>query len=369
MNASSNDRDFMNVALRLARRAMGDTAENPPVGCVVVRDGQIVGRGRTASGGRPHAETEALAMAGPAARGATAYVTLEPCAHHGKTPPCAEALIAAGVARVVVAIEDPDPRVDSGGLKQLREAGIEVSLGVGAEDAALVADGFLSRIRTGRPKVTLKLATSLDGRIATSTGASRWITGLAARARGHRMRARHDAILIGVGTALADDPNLDCRLPGLTSRSPIRVVMDGALRLPMTSGLVKTARERPTVVVAAPTANPVKRQELEGHGVAVASVDADDEGRPDIEAALRLLARRGVGRVLVEGGATVARSLIAADLVDTLAWFRAPMVLGGDGIPAIAALGLDAVDAAPRFVPVRTESLNGDRLEILRRRA
>lgn len=369
MSVAPDDRDFMNVALRLARRAIGDTAENPPVGCVVVRDDRIVGRGRTASGGRPHAEVEALAMAGEQARGATAYVTLEPCAHHGRTPPCAEALIAAGVTRVVVAVEDPDPRVDGGGLKRLREAGIEVSLGVGAEDAALIASGFLSRIRVGRPTVTLKLATSLDGRIATSTGASRWITGPAARARGHRMRARHDAILIGVGTAIADDPSLDCRIPGLRSRSPIRVVMDGALRLPVTSGLVTTAHDRPTIVIALPTANPVKRQELEGHGIAVATVNADDNGHPDIGAALKLLAERGIGRVLVEGGAAVARSLIAAGSVDALAWFRAPIVLGGDGIPAVAALGLDAVDAASRFVPVRTESLDGDTLEILRRRA
>lgn len=367
MSADPDDKAFMEVALRLARRAVGDTADNPPVGCVLVRDGRVVGRGRTASGGRPHAEVQALAMAGEAARDCTAYVTLEPCAHHGRTPPCADALIAAGVARVVVAIEDPDPRVDGGGLARLREAGIEISTGIGAESATTIAAGFLSRIRTGRPIVTLKLATSLDGRIATATGASRWITGPRARARGHRMRARHDAILIGVGTAITDDPSLDCRLPGLQSRSPVRVVMDGALRLPASSGLVRTAHEWPTVVIASASADPAKRQELEGHGVAVATVEVNNDGRPAIGAALTLLAGRGVGRVLVEGGATVAKSLIAADAVDTLAWFRAPMLLGGDGIPAVGALGLDAIGTAPRFVPVRTESLDGDTLEILHR--
>ncbi|NQW10750.1 MAG: bifunctional diaminohydroxyphosphoribosylaminopyrimidine deaminase/5-amino-6-(5-phosphoribosylamino)uracil reductase RibD [Alphaproteobacteria bacterium] len=358
----------MDVALRLARRAVGDTAENPPVGCVLVRDGRIVGRGRTASGGRPHAEAEALARAGDAARGSTAYVTLEPCAHHGRTPPCADALIEAGIARVVVAIEDPDPRVDGAGLARLRAAGLDVSVGSGAETAAVIAGGFLTRMRAGRPIVTLKLATSLDGRIATSTGASRWITGPAARARGHRMRARHDAILIGVGTAIADDPSLDCRLPGLRTRSPIRVVMDGALRLPASSGLVRTARDRPTLVVATSQVNPDRRRALEEFGVAVSTVAADEEGRPCVTAALAMLAESGIGRVLVEGGAAVARSLVAADMVDTVAWFRAPVVLGGDGIPAVGALGLDAVDAAPRFVSVRTESLDGDTLEILRRR-
>ncbi len=246
----------MAVALRLARWSVGDTAENPPVGCVLVRDGRIVGRGRTARGGRPHAEAIAILQAGSAARGSTAYVTLEPCAHHGKTPPCADALAAAGVLRVVAALRDPDPRVDGGGFESLARAGVTVDTGLGSDEAKAVAEGFLSRTVTGRPHVTLKLATSLDGRIATASGASRWITGPEARAHAHAMRARYDAILVGIGTAIADDPDLTCRAPGLAERSPLRVVLDGRLRLPTEGRLARTARSvRTLAVTAAPSDN------------------------------------------------------------------------------------------------------------------
>jgi len=356
----------MAVALRLARMAVGDTAENPPVGCVLVRDGRIVGRGRTATGGRPHAEAIALRQAGAAARGATAYVTLEPCAHHGRTPPCADALVAAGVARVVVAIADPDPRVDGGGFATLRAAGVAVTVGPGAEAAQEIAAGFLSRIRRRLPFVTLKLATSLDGRIATASGASRWITGAAARQHAHALRARYDAILVGVGTALADDPALTCRTPGLGGRSPVRVVLDGGLRLPLDGALARTAGEVPTWVVARPDA---VDPGLAALGVEILHAPADQAGRPDLSDALVALADRGIGRVLVEGGAAVARSLIGGGLVDELRWYRAPMVLGGDGRAAVDPLGIVSPDGSPTFRREDCTPVGADMLETYRRRS
>ena len=367
MTDAADDSRWMAVALRLARAAIGDTAENPPVGCVLVRDGRVVGRGRTAAGGRPHAEAAALAQAGTAARGATAYVTLEPCAHHGRTPPCAEALAAAGVTRVVAAIRDPDPRVDGGGFETLRRAGIAVDVGLGAGLATAIAAGFLARVSAGRPHVTLKLATSLDGRIATAAGASRWITGPAARAHAHAVRARHDAILVGIGTALADDPSLTCRAPGLENRSPVRVVLDGRLRLPATSVLARTAGSVPTWVVTG-TGHSGSPAALRDLGVTVIEAEPDEAGRPSVAAALVALAGRGIGRLLVEGGAAVARSFVAADLVDEIAWYRAPMLLGGDGRAAVDPLAVPAPDAAPRFVRVDSAAFGEDVLETYRRR-
>src|SRR5512134_1017521 len=229
------DAHWMGVALTLARRGLGNTWPNPSVGCVLVRDGRVVGRGWTQPGGRPHAETEALRRAGDLARGATAYVTLEPCSHHGRTPPCCNALIAAGVARVVCAMRDPDPRVDGRGFARLREAGIEVVEGLLEAEAQALNAGFARRIREGRPFVTLKLATTLDGRIATARGESRWITGPEARREAHALRARHDAILVGSGTAVSDDPDLSCRLPGAAPVKSLRVIADARLRTPPTA--------------------------------------------------------------------------------------------------------------------------------------
>src|SRR4051794_21716572 len=247
-----DDRRAMSAALALARRGLGNVWPNPAVGCVIVKDGRVVGRGWTQPGGRPHAETEAIARAGEAARGGTAYVTLEPCSHSGRTPPCAEALIAAGVSRVVASIEDPDPRVAGGGLTKLREAGIAVESGLCADQAEEINAGFLRRVRTGRPLVTLKLATSLDGRIATASGESRWITGPAARERTHLLRATHDAILVGTATVLADDPQLTCRLNGLEHRSPVRVALDRNLVIPPAARLVAEAGRVPTWFITAP---------------------------------------------------------------------------------------------------------------------
>ena len=358
----------MDAALALAGRGLGVVAPNPAVGCVLVKGGRVVGRGWTQPGGRPHAEAEALRRAGAAARGATAYVTLEPCAHHGRTPPCAEALIEAGVARCVVALEDPDPRVAGKGVAKLRAAGLEVVAGPGAEAASEVNAGYLLRQRLGRPLMTLKLATSLDGQIATRRGESRWITGPAARARGHLLRARHDAILIGSGTAIADDPRLDARLPGLGAASPVRVVLDGRLRLPLTHDLVRRAGEQPTWLVTRVGSDPARRRAYTTAGVEVIEVELDEEGNLSLAAALKALGARGLTRVMVEGGGRIAAALLRLDLVDRLVWFHGPSVIGGDGIHAVTGFGLDSLAQAPRFEPRGVARLGGDLVETYARR-
>lgn len=356
----------MRAALSLAGRGLGRVWPNPAVGCVLVAGGdrhRVVGRGWTQPGGRPHAETEAIARAGEAARGATAYVTLEPCAHHGKTPPCADALIAAGISRVVVAVEDADPRVRGKGLKRLEAAGAVVESGVlRAEAEALNAGYFLQR-REGRPLVTLKLATTLDGRIATHAGESRWITGDDARRRVHLMRARHDAVLVGIGTALADDPVLTCRLSGLEDRSPVRVVLDARLHLPLTSRLVATADRIPTWIVTLPGSDRRRHRAFEECGVRVVEVRSAADGYPDPTAALQTLAEAGLTRVLVEGGGHVAAALVRAGLVDRLCWFRSTGLMGGDGIPAVAAYGVDALSLMRRFRRTGVAPVGDDVLE------
>lgn len=339
----------MAAALDLAARGLGAVWPNPAVGCVLVRNDRVVGRGWTQPGGRPHAETEALRRAGELAAGATAYVTLEPCAHQGKAPPCADALIAAKVARVVAALEDPDPRVGGRGLARLREAGIVVDTGIGQAAAADLNAGFLCRLQHGRPLVTLKLASSLDGRIATHGGESKWITGEAARARAHLLRAQHDGIMVGVGTAALDDPDLTCRLPGMADRSPIRIVVDGHLRLPLTSRLVRSADKVPIWLAVRDDADPARLQAYQQCGVEIIPVAAGSTGMPDLQAVLRALGERGMTRVLAEGGSRLAASLVRDDLVDRLAWFQAPKIIGGDGLAAIEAFGLDRLLAAPLF--------------------
>jgi len=357
----------MRAALALAARGLGRTWPNPSVGCVLVREGRVVGRGWTQPGGRPHAETEALGRAGEAARGATAYVSLEPCSHTGKTPPCAEALIAAGIARVVAAVEDPDPRVSGRGIAMLRAAGVRVDKGPCAEEAAELNAGFFLRIKRGRPLVSLKLATSLDGRIATHSGDSRWITGEAARRRAHGLRATHDAILVGTGTALADDPELTCRLPGLGERSPVRVVLDRQLRLPPGAKLLATARDVPTWVITAAAGDPARRQALEGAGVEIIDVAAAPDGRLTVSAALQALGARGITRLLVEGGSELSASLLQQDLVDRLYWFRSASIIGGDGLAAAASLGIEQLVDAKLFARVDVETVGEDVLEIYRR--
>jgi diaminohydroxyphosphoribosylaminopyrimidine deaminase/5-amino-6-(5-phosphoribosylamino)uracil reductase len=362
------ERDAMQAALALARRGLGTVWPNPAVGCVIVRDGRIVGRGWTQPGGRPHGETEALRRAGDAARGATAYVSLEPCCHWGQTPPCADALIKAGVRRVVVALEDPDPRVAGEGLRRLRAAGLQVETGLCAEEAGAINVGFFSRLRLGRPVVTLKLATSLDGRIATRSNESRWITGPAARDRAHALRASHDAIMVGSGTVTADDPQLTCRLPGLSKRSPVRVVVDRHLAIRSDTRLVADAKQVPTWIITLPSADRARRRALHDRGVVVIEVGADGVGGIDFAAALAALGERGITRLLVEGGGQLAAALARARLVDALVWVHAPLLIGGDGVPAVAGLDLEILARAPRFERLSAETVDGDVLTALRYR-
>ncbi|MDR3500391.1 MAG: bifunctional diaminohydroxyphosphoribosylaminopyrimidine deaminase/5-amino-6-(5-phosphoribosylamino)uracil reductase RibD [Parvibaculum sp.] len=361
--ASATDIEFMKMALALAARGLGNVAPNPAVGCVIVKNGIVVGRGWTQAGGRPHAETEALKRAGAAARGATAYVTLEPCAHHGKTPPCAEALIAAGVARVVGAVSDPDPRVAGRGFAMLDKAGIAVEEGVCEAEARRLNEGFFLKVLHERPLVTLKVASSADGRIATHAGQSQWITGELARARGQLLRATHDAIMVGSATAIVDDPRLTCRLPGLEGRSPIRIVADGRLRLPLTSKLVQEARDVPVwILTLAEGGDASRRAAFRDCGVELIDIPAGSDGFMDMVAALKQIAQRGVTRLLVEGGARLAASLMRARLVDRVEWFRSSIVIGGDGTPAIAALGVDTLAKAPALQLRETLVLGDDTL-------
>ena len=353
----------MRHALVLAQRSLGQTAPNPAVGCVIVSpQGQIVGRGRTAKGGRPHAEVLALAEAGEAARGATVYVTLEPCSHTGQTPPCAGALIAAGVARIVVAVGDPDPRVNGRGVAMLRAAGIAVEEGLCAAEAAALNAGFFLKLRENRPLVTLKIAQSLDGRIATATGESQWITGEPARAFGHLLRARHDAILIGSGTAEADDPMLTCRLPGLEARSPLRVVLDSRLRLNEWSKLAQSAAAHPTLLFTAAPEGSGRQGALEACGIEVLRVGRDAVGRPRLSEVLAVLAGRGITRLLVEGGASVHASFLDHHLADRLEVFGAPLVLGGSGRPSVESLAAFSLSEAPRFKRSACRVLGSDLL-------
>jgi diaminohydroxyphosphoribosylaminopyrimidine deaminase / 5-amino-6-(5-phosphoribosylamino)uracil reductase len=363
------DKQYMDAALALARRGLGLVWPNPAVGCVLVDEAEhVVGRGWTQPGGRPHAETEALSRAGEAAKGATAYVTLEPCAHFGETPPCAKALIDAGVARVVIAMKDPDPRVAGRGVSMLEDAGIEVNLGLREDVAADINAGFVSRITQKRPLVTLKAASTLDGRIATASGESKWITGEAARNHGHVLRARNDAILVGIDTALADDPHLDCRLPGMEGMSPVRVVADTSLRIDPASRLVKGAQDRPTWVFCAAGAEQRRIEGLTKRGVTVIEANADADGRPAVADILTRLAERGITRVLVEGGGRLAATFLKAGMVDRLAWFRAPGIIGADGIPAIANVGIGSLTDAFGFKRTSATVVGNDVFEEFRRK-
>jgi diaminohydroxyphosphoribosylaminopyrimidine deaminase/5-amino-6-(5-phosphoribosylamino)uracil reductase len=354
---------MMRAALALARRSLGRTWPNPAVGCVIAKDGRVIARGRTQDGGRPHAEVDALDQAGEAARGATVYVTLEPCSHFGKSPPCADALVRAGVARVVSAMEDPNPSVNGQGHVRLRQAGIAVDVGEGAREAAEINAGFLLRLRTGRPLFHLKLASSLDGRIATASGESKWITSEGARADGHRLRAIHDAILVGAGTVAADDPDLTCRLPGLGAYSPVRIVLDSKAGLAETSKLVKTARQVPVWLLCTSAAPATRREALHKAGIEIIEVAAAADGRVDAAAAAQALGQRGLTRVLVEGGGQVAAAFLKVGLIDRITSYRAGVVLGADGRSAVGELGFNRLDFAPRFRLVSARSLQGDTVE------
>jgi diaminohydroxyphosphoribosylaminopyrimidine deaminase / 5-amino-6-(5-phosphoribosylamino)uracil reductase len=364
------DERFMDLALALGRRGLGNAWPNPAVGAVVVGAAGdvpvIVGRGWTQPGGRPHAEVEALARAGTRARGATLYVTLEPCSHHGHTPPCADAIIAAGIRRVVSAVEDPNPEVAGEGHARLRAHGVVVEVGLREADARRAHAGHFRRVHDGRPHVTLKLAVSADGKAGLAGRRPTAITGERTRARVHLMRAMNDAILVGIGTALADDPQLTSRLPGAEDRSPVRVVLDTALRLPETSALVQTAARTPVWVFAGSDADADAARRLARHGVEVLRIPAT-AGRIDLAATLHVLGNRGITRLMVEGGPTVAASLVAADLVDEATIFRSNVTIGADGIDALEGLPLSAVTDSPRLISRGIEIVGEDRLETFER--
>jgi diaminohydroxyphosphoribosylaminopyrimidine deaminase / 5-amino-6-(5-phosphoribosylamino)uracil reductase len=364
------DARFMALALALGRRGLGNTWPNPAVGAVIVRNEPhgpvVVARGWTQAGGRPHAEVEALRRAGAAARGATIYTTLEPCSHFGQTPPCADAIIAAGIARVVSALDDPNPEIAGEGYRRLRAQGITVVTGVGAEEARRAHAGHVRRMREGRPHVMLKLAVSADGKAGLSGRRPAAITGEAAWERVHRWRATHDAILIGIGTALADDPLLTVRLPGMTPRSPVRVVLDSALRLPPQGKLVRGAREVPLWIVAAPDAPSARERALREQGAEVLRVDGG-AGQRDLAALLKLLAARGITRLMVEGGPTVAAAFLTAGLVDEAALLRALGTIGPDGIDALEGLPLTALTQSPQLHSRGVETVGNDTVEIFER--
>ncbi len=353
------DIGHMRHALALGARGLGRVWPNPSVGCVIVKDARIVGRGWTGDGGRPHGEIVALAQAGDAARGATVYVTLEPCSHDGETSPCAAALIAAGVARVVVALQDPDGRVDGSGLAMLRRAGIEVQTGVLEAEAARQHIGFLSRITKGRPMVSLKLASSLDGRIATAAGESQWITGARARRWVHSERARHDAVMVGAGTARSDDPSLSVRDMGAVPQ-PVRLVWSGQLDLPLQGQLAKTAREVPLWIVHGESADQQLCDVWGGIGARLFCVGTGVDRKIDPEQALAALGDAGLTRIYCEGGGRLAGSLLQAGLVDELTVFSAGMVLGGDGYASVASMGVMRLELAPRFDLISTDAIGGD---------
>jgi diaminohydroxyphosphoribosylaminopyrimidine deaminase/5-amino-6-(5-phosphoribosylamino)uracil reductase len=362
------DRRFMQLALTLGRRGLGRTWPNPAVGALVVKDGIIVGRGWTQPGGRPHAEVEALRRASEAARGATLYVTLEPCSHVGKSPPCADAVIIAGISRVVSAIEDPNPLVAGQGYAKLRAAGITIDTGVGAREAAHDHAGHFRRIREKRPHVILKLAVSADDRIAAAGHKPVAITGEAARTRVHLLRAQCDAILVGIGTVLSDDPLLTCRLPAMEARSPVRIVLDSALRIPAESRLMHSARQTPLWLVASETAEAASAARLGAAGAqTIRLAPVPDAIGLDLEAVLHALSERGITRLLVEGGSRVAAAFVAAGVADEVWLLRGPDAIGEGGVAALDAMRLTAITQSPAFRLRASETLDKDTLTVFER--
>lgn len=362
---AQQDHRFMALALALGRRGMGRTWPNPSVGCVIVKAGRIVGRGWTQPGGRPHAETVALAQAGTAARGGDVYVSLEPCAHHAKTPPCADALIAAGVARVIMATTDHDPRVNGAGRDLLKAAGIIVETGLLNAQAEADHSGFFLRTTLGRPFVTLKLASSFDGRIATGTGESQWITGPQARRAVHAMRARHDATMVGAGTVRKDDPSLTVRDLGV-DHHPARVVLSRRLDLPLSGQLARSAAAPPLIICHGLDADPLLVRTWQDLG-AILLECAGRSGQLDMYDVLQKLGAHGFNRIFCEGGSALAASLLSADLVDELVGFTAGLMIGAEGLPGIGALGLSHLAQAPRFSLKFSTTIGPDILHVWHR--
>lgn len=343
------DIGYMQKALDLAEQARGRTSPNPMVGALIVKDGAVVGSGYHHQAGTPHAEVHALKEAGRKAFGATMYVTLEPCSHHGRTPPCSRAVIEAGLSKVVVAMEDPNPLVAGRGIREMREAGIEVKVGVLEEKAQKLNEVFIKYITTQRPFVMIKTAMTMDGKIATSSGDSRWVTGAESRELVHRWRAWYDAILVGIGTVLADDPCLTCRLPGET-KNPLRIVLDSTGKIPLESRLLNTLSEAPVIIATTDKISAEKRSALAKRGAEVLIL-AEDKGRPKLKELLRELSAREISSLFVEGGAQVNAAFIKEGLVDKAAWFVAPKIVGGQEAPGpVADLGvLKMQEAEPLY--------------------
>jgi len=364
----SEHQHFMRHALVMANMAVGITAPNPSVGCIIVKNGKVLAAAHTANGGRPHAEAIALAEAGSSAKGATAYVTLEPCAHHGKTPPCAESLINAGIKRVVIACLDPFLEVNGKGIKMLEDAGIEVTTGVCIEEAKLINEGFFSVVKSGRPFITLKTATSLDGKIALKNGVSKWITGEESRGYVHLMRAQHDAVITGIRTVMADDPQLTCRLPGMEAGSPVRVVLDTNLGLPTESQLAKTAINVPCWVITLQESIEIQKEKvaiLQALGVRLIAVRKAGNGKICMEDAMQQLGKLGVNSAMIEAGAAINTAALNLGLVDRIAWFRAPMVIGNDGIAAFGDFGSREINEVFKFNLESRKHFGNDSLDIL----
>jgi diaminohydroxyphosphoribosylaminopyrimidine deaminase/5-amino-6-(5-phosphoribosylamino)uracil reductase len=355
-----DDRAWMQLAIREARKGLGRTSPNPCVGAVVVKNNRLIATGFHAKAGTPHAEVHALRAAGEKARGATIYVTLEPCNHTGKTPPCTQAILAAGIKRVVVGMLDPNPLVAGGGCQTLAAQGLEVTQGVLAEECYSLNRPFSKHITTGLPWVIMKAGMSLDGRLALASGQCSWITNEQSRRQVHRLRDRVDAILIGSETALCDDPALTTRVAGRRGRDPLRVILDTALRLPPTAKMLHQASSAPTWIFCGPDANVKRAEALVKAGAVIKQVQLDDAGQLDLGAVLCELGRAQLTSVLVEGGSRVHGAFLRANLVDEVQIFVAPIFIGGDGVPLLDSLGLQKVADAPRFSTTRVRRFGGD---------
>lgn len=356
------DEQYMRVALAEASKGVGRTSPNPAVGAVVVKDGAIVARGYHRRAGTPHAEVHALAAAGGRARGADLYVTLEPCNHTGRTPPCTRAVLEAGISRVVIGMPDPNPGVAGGGAAYLQSRGVEVVSGVLEAACRKINRPFVKQVITGLPWVTMKVGMSLDGRIAASSGQSKWITNQESRRQAHRLRDRTDAILVGVGTVLADDPSLTTCLPGKRGRDPERIILDTNLRISSTAKILNQQSSAATRIFCREGLPPERLKSLAGKNAMITPVPVSLTGLLDLQSVLAVLGKSGMNTLLVEGGSRVHAAFLKEGLVDEIKCFVAPFFIGGDGIPAVGALGLEAVNDARRFRVERTRRFGDDLL-------
>ncbi|KUG03775.1 diaminohydroxyphosphoribosylaminopyrimidine deaminase [hydrocarbon metagenome] len=354
------DQKYMQRALELASKARGRTSPNPMVGAVIVKDGQIIGEGYHQKAGTPHAEIHALKNARHKARGASLYVSLEPCCHHGKTPPCTDAIIEAGIQRVIIAVLDPNPKVAGKGAKILQEAGIEIRVGVMEEAAVYLNEIFFKHIQKGIPFVAIKTAMTLDGKIAARTGDSRWVTGPEARKYVHRLRNTYDAILVGIGTVLADNPRLNTRLDEEAGRDPIRLIIDSCLELPLDSVIARSSREQPTIIFCGTDSDDKRAQDLAALGVEIIKLELEEDQVP-LSTVMSILASREITSVLVEGGAEINASFIKQKLVDKLYWFIAPKIIGGRGAPSpVGGDGYEFMSEASQFTIINVQSFEKD---------